>query len=152
MSVFLVLMTLLCMLCGCGKVDDISVTVVERGETPVVLTAEPIVTEAPVRTEAPTPSPTPEPTPVPAEPYYIEAKIENGVLAVEVKPIKTNMLNKVLYVSFYEGKRLVKTTIISKKRPTLSETVEIPAGVDNYSCVAWYDSGEYMARAVKGTL
>lgn len=65
MSVFLVLMTLLCMLCGCGKVDDISVTVVERGETPVVLTAEPIVTEAPVRTEAPTPSPTPEPTPTP---------------------------------------------------------------------------------------
>lgn len=61
----LILLLFLCLLSGCGRADDYSVTTVVTG--PVELTAEPIVTECPTMepTAAPTPEPTPSPTSTP---------------------------------------------------------------------------------------
>jgi len=117
-----------------------------------VATPEPVATPTPAPTSTPTPEPTATPVPTPAEPYYIEAENIDTTLSVSVKAYKSIMNMKYLYVSFYTEGRLVKTTLIKKRQPSMSEKITIPEGVDSYSCLLWYDSGEYMARSVSGSL
>ncbi len=101
----------------------------------------------------PTPKPTsPPPTPEPTDPYYIEAEVADGTIAVELKAYKSNMNTKVLYVAFYKEERLVSVSVTEKKRPSISADVTVPEGADSYTCMAWDTDDVPIARSVSGKL